>query len=233
MFRSAGGIIFFAAMAMMGSVAFLPLYLQLAAGATASSAGLLLIPMTLGIVGGSTLSGRVMMRTGRYKFLPIVGMALAALGYGAFAFTAAAYSETLHVGVMAAIGAGIGMVFPVVTISVQNAVPARNLGVATSANGLARMLGGAIGVAILGAVLAESLEVMMQKLGGARFGGAATLAALPPAQRSQLLAMAEGTYAAMFYACAAMTLLALVAALLMKELPLRTTAHRGAAPGGE
>ncbi|MBL8664700.1 MAG: MFS transporter [Candidatus Odyssella sp.] len=232
-FRSAGGIIFFAAMAMMGSVAFLPLYLQLAAGATASSAGLLLIPMTLGIVGGSTLSGRVMMRTGRYKFLPIVGMALAALGYGAFAFTAAAYSETLHVGVMAAIGAGIGMVFPVVTISVQNAVPARNLGVATSANGLARMLGGAIGVAILGAVLAGSLEVMMQKLGGARFGGAATLAALPPAQRSQLLAMAESTYAAMFYACAAMTLLALVAALLMKELPLRTTAHRGAAPGGE
>lgn len=228
-FRSAGSIIFFAAMAMMGSIAFLPLYLQIAAGATASSAGLLLIPMTLGIVGGSTISGRVMMRTGRYKFLPIVGMALATLGYGAFALTAAAYSETLHVGVMAAIGAGIGMVFPVVTISVQNAVPPRNLGVATSASGLARMLGGAIGVAILGAVLAGSLDDLMQKLGGARFGGAATLATLAPAQRAQLLAMAEGTYAAMFYACAAMTLLAFVAALLMKELPLRTKAHHGAA----
>jgi EmrB/QacA subfamily drug resistance transporter len=229
-FRSAGGIIFFAAMAMMGSIAFLPLYLQLAAGASASSAGLLLIPMTLGIVGGSTISGRVMMRTGRYKFLPIAGMALSTLGYGAFAFTAAAYSEGLHVGVMAAIGAGIGMVFPVVTISVQNAVPPRNLGVATSANGLARMLGGAIGVSILGALLAGSLDDMMQRLGGARFEGAATLAKLPPPVRARMLAEAGAAYAAMFYACAAMTLLSFAAALLMKELPLRTKAHHGAAP---
>lgn len=230
-FRSAGGIIFFAAMAMMGSIAFLPLYLQLAAGASASSAGLLLIPMTLGIVGGSTISGRVMMRTGRYKLLPVAGMALSTAGYAAFAFTAAAYAEALHVGVMAAIGAGIGMVFPVVTISVQNAVPARNLGIATSANGLARALGGAIGVAILGAVLAGALDAMMQKLGGARFEGAATLAQLPAALRAEMLAAAEAAYAAMFGACAAMTLLALAAALFMKELALRTTAHRGAEPG--
>jgi MFS family permease len=228
-FRSAGGIIFFAAMAMMGSIAFLPLYLQIAAGASASGAGLLLIPMTLGIVGGSTISGRVMMRTGRYKFLPIAGMALTTLGYGAFAFTAAAFSESLHVGIMAAIGAGIGMVFPVVTISVQNAVPPRNLGVATSAIGLARMLGGAIGVAILGALLAGSLDEMMRKIGGARFEGAATLAKLPPAVRGQMVATAEGVYAAMFYACAAMTLLSFAAALLMKELPLRTKADHGAA----
>jgi EmrB/QacA subfamily drug resistance transporter len=228
-FRSAGGIIFFAAMAMMGSIAFLPLYLQIAAGASASGAGLLLIPMTLGIVGGSTISGRVMMRTGRYKFLPIAGMALTTLGYGAFAFTAAAFSESLHVGIMAAIGAGIGMVFPVVTISVQNAVPPRNLGVATSAIGLARMLGGAIGVAILGALLAGSLDEMMRKIGGARFEGAASLAKLPPAVRGQMVATAEGVYAAMFYACAAMTLLSFAAALLMKELPLRTKADHGAA----
>ncbi len=230
-FRSAGGIIFFAAMSMMGAIAFLPLYLQLAAGASASSAGLLLIPMTLGIVGGSTISGRVMMRTGRYKFLPLVGMTLATAGYAAFAFTAAAYSEGLHVGVMAAIGTGIGMVFPVVTISVQNAVPARNLGIATSANGLARALGGAIGVAILGAVLAGALDDMMQKLGGARFEGVATLARLPPAQRAEMLAAAEAAYAAMFFACAAMTLLSLACAVLMKELPLRTTAHRGSTAG--
>jgi EmrB/QacA subfamily drug resistance transporter len=226
-FRSAGGIIFFAAMAMMGSIAFLPLYLQLSAGASASSAGLLLIPMTLGIVGGSTISGRVMMRTGRYKFLPLAGMALATAGYAAFAFTAAAYSEALHVGVMAAIGAGIGMVFPVVTISVQNAVPTRNLGIATSANGLARALGGSIGVAILGAVLTGALAEMMKGLGGAGSEGPATLAQLPPAIRAQMLASAGNAYATMFFACAAMTLLSFVAALFMKELPLRTKAQVG------
>jgi EmrB/QacA subfamily drug resistance transporter len=230
-FRSAGGIIFFAAMAMMGSIAFLPLYLQLAAGASASSAGLLLIPMTLGIVGGSTISGQAMMRTGRYKALPLAGMALATLGYGAFAFTAGAYSEALHVGIMIAMGAGIGMVFPVVTISVQNAVPVKNLGIATSANSLARALGGSIGVAILGALLAGPLAHMMQSLGGAPFEGAATLAKLPPALRAQMLAAAEGAYSAMFAACAVMTLLALAAAIFMKELPLRTKAHAGAAAG--
>lgn len=237
-FRSAGGIIFFAAMAMMGSIAFLPLYLQLAAGASASNAGLLLIPMTLGIVGGSTVSGRVMMRTGRYKLLPIAGMALSSAGYGAFAFTAAAYSEALHIGIMAAIGAGIGMVFPVVTISVQNAVPARNLGIATSANGLARSLGGAIGVAILGAIIAGALAHMMGAV--ARLSemmarrppdDALTLGKLPPTLRAEVLAATESAYATMFLACAAMTLLALAAALFMKELPLRTRAHVGAAAG--
>jgi EmrB/QacA subfamily drug resistance transporter len=231
-FRSAGGIIFFSAMAMMGSIAFLPLYLQLAAGTSASGAGLLLIPMTLALVGGSTISGRVMMRTGRYKLLPVVGMALSTAGYGAFALTASAYAEALHVGIMAVIGAGIGMCFPVVTISVQNAVPVKNLGIATSANGLARALGGAVGVAILGALLAGSLARMMQGLGGARFEGTATLAKLPPDLRAQMLAAAESAYATMFFACAAMTLLALAAALFMKELPLRTQAHV-AAPAGD
>jgi EmrB/QacA subfamily drug resistance transporter len=233
-FRSAGGIIFFAAMAMMGSIAFLPLYLQLAAGASASSAGLLLIPMTLGIVGGSTISGRVMMRTGRYKFLPVVGMALSAAGYAAFAFTAAAYSEALHVGVMIAIGAGIGMVFPVVTISVQNAVPAKNLGIATSANGLARALGGSIGVAIVGAVLAGALAHIASVLAQISAtmilprGETLAIAKLAPEIRTRILSETASGYAAMFAVCAAMTLLALVAALFMKELPLRTKAHVGA-----
>lgn len=229
-FRAGGILIFFAAMAMMGSIAFLPLYLQLAAGVSASSAGLLLIPLTLGVVVGSTTSGRVMMRTGRYKFLPVIGMTLATAAYGAFAFTTDRYTEALHVGVMAAIGAGIGLVFPVVTISVQNAVPARNLGIATSANGLARALGGAIGVAILGAVLTAGLASIMQAMGGVRFEGAKTLAALPAAQRAEMLAKLEGAYSTMFFVCAAMTLLALVAALTMKELPLRTEAQVVAPP---
>ena len=228
-FRSSGSIIFFAAMAMMGSISFLPLYLQLAAGASASDAGLLLIPMTLGIVTGSMISGRTMARTGRYKILPIIGMALSTLAYGAFAFTAAAYSQGLHIAIMAAIGAGIGMVFPVVTISVQNAVPVRNLGIATSANGLARALGGAIGVAILGAVLTSALAGMMQRLGGVRFEGAATLAKLPPALRAETLGAAEAAYSTMFYASATMTLLAFVAALFMKELPLRGSEDASAA----
>ena len=236
-FRSAGGIIFFAAMSMMGSIAFLPLYLQIAAGASASGAGLLLIPMTLGIVVGSTISGRVMMRTGRYKFLPMVGMALATAGYGIFAFTAAAYSEALHIGVMAAIGTGIGMCFPVVTISVQNAVPPRNLGIATSANGLARALGGSIGVAVVGAVVAGALAYIAATIAAISAqvrlqpGETLTLAKLSGEARARILLETSPAYSTMFLACAIMTLLAFAAALLMKELPLRTHAHASAAAG--
>jgi len=235
-FRAAGAIIFFAVMAMLGSIAFLPLYLQLAAGASASSAGLLLIPMTLAVVVGSTISGRVMMRTGRYKILPIAGMSLATAGYGAFALTASAYSEALHIGVMAAIGAGIGMVFPVVTISVQNSVPPRDIGTATSANGLARSLGGAIGVAIVGALLAGAIAHIIgavQKITTQAdfITPSAALAKLPPVLRAELLARAEDAYSAMFAACAGMTLLALIAALFQKELPLRTRGEHAAAAG--
>jgi EmrB/QacA subfamily drug resistance transporter len=236
-FRAAGFVILFSMMAMMGSIAFLPLYLQLAAGASASSAGLLLIPMTLAIVGGSTISGRVMMRTGRYKLPPVVGMALSTVGYAAFALTASVYSEALHIGIMAAIGAGIGMVFPVVTVSVQNAVPPREIGVATSANGLARSLGGAIGVAAVGALLADAIQQVMAALGrasadAALLKAASALARLPEAVRADVLATTASAYAGMFWACAGMTALAFVAALFQKELPLRTRANAGA-PAGE
>ena len=110
-------------------------------------------------------------------------------------------------------------------------LPVKDLGIATSANGLARALGGSIGVAILGALLAGPLAHMMQDLGGTRFEGAAALAKLPPALRPQMLAAVEGAYSAVFLACAAMTLFALIAAIFMKELPLRAKAHAGAAAG--
>jgi len=228
-FRAASIIIFFAVMAMMGSIAFLPLYLQIAAGASASSAGLLLIPMTLAIVVGSTVSGNVMMRSGRYKILPVIGMALATAGYVALAATAGSYSLAVLAPALAAAGAGTGMVFPVVTISVQNAVPLRNLGTATAATGLARMLGGAIGVAALGAILAGALAhvtAMIAQVSHLQVRAPTLplkLSDLAPAVRTQLLAENEGAYVTLFAACAAMTALAFLAALFQKEIPLRAT----------
>ena len=233
-FRAASVIIFFAVMAMMGSIAFLPLYLQIAAGVSASSAGLLLIPMTLAIVVGSTVSGRFMMKTGHYKPLPVIGMALAAIGYVALGATADVYTPAVLIPALAAAGTGTGMVFPVVTISVQNAVPLRNIGTATAATGLARMMGGAIGVAALGAILAGALAhitEMIAQVSQIQVRAPSTplkLSDLAPPIRAQLLADNKTAYMTMFYVCAAMSALAFVAALLQKEMPLRTT--RGDAP---
>lgn len=227
-FRAASVIIFFAVMAMMGSISFLPLYLQIAAGVSASSAGLLLIPMTLAIVVGSTVSGRVMMKSGRYKLLPVIGMALATIGYAALGATADTYIPAVFIPALAAAGAGTGMVFPVVTISVQNAVPLRNLGTATAATGLARMMGGAIGVAALGAILAGALAhitAMIAQVSQIQVRAPAVplkLSDLAPPIRAQLLADNETAYMTIFLACAMMCALAFLAALFQKEIPLRT-----------
>jgi len=227
-FRAASVIIFFAVMAMMGSISFLPLYLQIAAGVSASSAGLLLIPMTLAIVVGSTVSGRVMMKSGRYKILPVIGMALATIGYAALGATAGTYMPEVFIPALAAAGTGTGMVFPVVTISVQNAVPLRNLGTATAATGLARMMGGAIGVAALGAILAGALAhitAMIAQVSQIQVRAPATplkLSDLAPPIRTQLLADNEAAYMTIFLACAVMCALAFLAALFQKEIPLRT-----------
>jgi EmrB/QacA subfamily drug resistance transporter len=223
-FRVAGVLIFFAVMAMMGSVSFLPLYLQLAGGASASDAGMLLIPQTLGIVVGSTISGRVMMLSGRYKWLPIVGSAVATASFVALAVTTGAHSSLLHGVIMAGIGTGIGMCFPVVTVSVQNSVPARMIGTATSANGLARSLGGAIGVAIVGALLTDAVAAVTAALAQAAAAtgtGAPAITDLAAPAREQLFVGVRSSFQVMFWACATMTFLSLIAAIFQKELPLR------------
>ncbi|MCW5770417.1 MAG: MFS transporter [Rhodospirillaceae bacterium] len=223
-FRAASIVIFFSTMAMLGSVSFMPLYLQLAAGVSASNAGLLIIPLTFGIVVGSTISGRVMMLTGRYKWLPIVGMVIGTACFGVFAFTTTAHSALLHGAVMGGIGTGIGMCFPVVTVSVQNAVPVRMLGTATSANGLARQLGGAVGVAVVGALLADavaSITTTLAEVSAAAARPGMTLTDLSGPTRERIFQSVESAFEIMFWACAAMTVLALLGALIQKEIPLR------------
>lgn len=233
-FRAASIVIFFAVMAMMGSIAFLPLYLQIAAGASASEAGLLLIPITFAIVVGSSVSGRTMLRSGRYKILPVIGMAMATAAFVVLALSAGTYAHYIHLPALFVAGTGIGMTFPVVTVSVQNAVPLRDLGTATAATGLARMLGGAIGVAMLGAALAGVLAHVSATLGRVsemQVRLPATplkLSDLGLPVRTQLLAENVDAFITLFAVCAGMSALAFVAALFQKELPLR--ASRDTAP---
>lgn len=139
--------------AMFGGLAALPLYLQIVKGVTPTEAGLLLLPMTLGIMAGSVLSGQVISRTGRYRMFPIVGAAL--LTVALFVFHYVEFDTPLWqtMVVMVAFGLGLGFNFQPLTLAVQNAVPPQQIGVATSTATFTRQIGGTLGTAVFLSIL--------------------------------------------------------------------------------
>jgi len=139
--------------AMFGGLAALPLYLQIVKGATPTQAGLLLLPMTLGIMFGSILSGQIISRTGRYRKFPIIGSGLLAVSLFTFhyvAFDTPLWQTSI---VMLFFGMGLGFNFQPLTLAVQNAVPPNQIGVATSTATFTRQIGGALGTAVFLSIL--------------------------------------------------------------------------------
>ncbi len=135
-------------MAMFGGLATLPLYLQIVKDATPTQAGLMLLPMTLGIMAGSILSGQVIARTGRYRIFPIIGSAILALAMLAMSFVGADTALPLTMTIMACFGFGLGSNMQPLTLAVQNAVSPRMIGVATASATFTRQMGGTLGTAV-------------------------------------------------------------------------------------
>src|SRR6185312_5616034 len=127
--------------ASVGATIFLPLFLQVVIGASASNSGLLILPLMLGITVGAIATGRLVRRTGRYKLYPIVGFAVAAAAFLAMVGVTPATPPLLYGTVMALLGAGLGPMGPAVTVAVQNAVERRDMGTATSLTSFFRSMG--------------------------------------------------------------------------------------------
>jgi EmrB/QacA subfamily drug resistance transporter len=154
-------------MAMFGGLASLPLYLQIVKGASPTKAGLLLLPMTLGIMAGSIISGQLISRTGRYRSFPIIGSALLALSLFVFHYVHADTPLWQTMIVMVFFGVGLGFNFQPLTLAVQNAVSPRLIGVATSSATFTRQIGGTLGTAIFLSILfstvPDRITTAMQK----------------------------------------------------------------------
>ncbi|MER6968713.1 MDR family MFS transporter, partial [Streptomyces halstedii] len=143
--------------ALFGAASYLPTFLQMVDGASATESGLLMLPMMGGIVGASIVSGQLISRTGRYKLFPILGGALSVVGMWLLSHLEVD-TPRLHYSLwMAILGAGIGMVMPVLVLAVQNSVRPADLGTATSANNYFRQIGGSVGAAIFGTLFADRL----------------------------------------------------------------------------
>jgi EmrB/QacA subfamily drug resistance transporter len=208
----ASSALFLATAALFSVTVFVPLFLETTTGASPTQAGLLLIPAMLGITVSTTLSGRSIARSGRYKRFPIAGLGLMSAALVLLAALAGDPSRTaIGVG-LALFGLGFGMVTQVLIVAVQNSVERRQLGVATAATGFFRALGGAVGAAVLGAVFAAHT--------GSPGGGP-----IDAASRADIV---DGVQT-VFIVAAPLAALALLIVLRLPELALATRAA-GAAP---
>jgi EmrB/QacA subfamily drug resistance transporter len=144
---------FFAMFAFVGITVYLPIYLEFALGMAPTASGAGLIVLLAGSVAGANTTGRFMPRVIHYKRMAVVGLICAILASGALSFFAERLSFWQVESLMLAVGVGVGAIFPTLTVSVQNAVDQRDLGIGTATLAFLRSLGGAIGVAAMGAVV--------------------------------------------------------------------------------
>jgi EmrB/QacA subfamily drug resistance transporter len=144
--------------ALFGAASYLPTFLQMVDGASATGSGLLMLPMMLGIVLASVVSGRLISTTGRYKIYPLLGGAVSAVGMWLLSRLQVDTPRLEYSGYMAVLGLGIGLVMPVLVLAVQNSVRPSDLGAATSANNYFRQIGGSVGAAVFGTLFANRLS---------------------------------------------------------------------------
>jgi EmrB/QacA subfamily drug resistance transporter len=168
--------------AMFGTVTFLPLYLQVVDGASATVAGLRMLPFVVGALLASTISGRVIAKSESYKPYPIAGAAMMTVGTLLLSGLDDRSSDVLAGLYMLIVGVGIGLVMQVVILIAQNSAPRAHIGVATSTATFARAIGASIGVAVFGAIFASRLSAELSSTGrvGERISAAG--ARLDPAQ---------------------------------------------------
>jgi EmrB/QacA subfamily drug resistance transporter len=231
-------ILFLVGATLFGAVVFLPLYLQAVLGASATNSGLLLLPLMMGVVTTSISSGRIITRTGRYRWWPVAGMATCTVGMFLLSRMDPSMSRLYASASMAILGLGIGMVMQVLVLAIQNAVEHRDLGAATSAANFFRSIGGTFGTAVLGAIFsAQLVSTLAASLpdGAARGLDPGSLARAPeqiarlaPSLRDPVVGAIAQAVDTVFVVAIPIAGLGFLLALFLREVPLRDTAHIGA-----
>lgn len=151
-------IVFTFGAGVFGAFSYLGLYLQTAMDASATTSGVISTPQSLGVLLASTVGGQIISRKGRYRTQTIIGAALIAVAMG-WLTTLRADTPLWHISaIMVVLGVGFGLVLPTMSLIVQNAVPYQYLGVASSSSQFFRQIGSVLGIAVFGAILANSFH---------------------------------------------------------------------------
>jgi len=209
----------------IGLTIYVPIYLESVYGLTASQSGLSLIPLMAGTVTGATISGRIMARVQHYKRMPVIGLIVAVAALGILAVEPRGSSLAVFEVLLAATSIGLGALLPVTTVAIQNAVLPHQMGTATGAMNFFRSLGGALIVAVFGAILLGGLP--QSALTGTTME---TLATNIAENGVDVATVFRWVFAAAAFGLA----LALACVSAMEERPLRSRIHgdNTAAPPG-
>lgn len=229
--RVSSAIGFVVGFALFGTIVYLPVYLQVVRGATPTTAGLQLLPLMLGLLLTSILSGRLISQTGKYKIFPIVGTGLGAIGIYMLS-SMGPDTQFWYIALSAFIlGAGLGNVMQVLVIAVQNNVEPAQLGAATSASTFFRSIGGSFGTAIMGAIFTAELSTQIaahlppgvdqSQLGGNITSSSEVINSLPPVLHNAIIEAISQAIDSTFIIAVPIMLVAFVLAWFLKEVPLR------------
>ncbi|CEA08262.1 Multidrug resistance protein 3 [Arthrobacter saudimassiliensis] len=228
--------------AMFSTISYLPTFLQMVNGATATGSGLMMLPMMGGVLVSSIGTGQLISRTGRYKAYPIAGCAVVIIGLvmlsrisadSPYAFTAAG---------MAVLGLGVGALMQNLVLIVQNSVPPRVMGTAISSANYFRQIGASFGIALFGSIFITRLDDQLADAPPALAGTVTgeSINSLTPQLRAGLPAPVQDFIASafgqalppIFLVSVPLVAAALVLCLFIKEVPLSTTARAEAAEEG-
>jgi len=216
--------------AMFGTIVYLSIYMQVVRGLSPTIAGLQLLPLMLGLLVFSIVSGRLITRWGRYKIFPIVGTSLATIGLFMMAHLGLT-TPYWYIALSALVlGAGLGNVMQVLILAVQNSVKVTEIGVATSGSTFFRSIGGSFGTAIFGAVLAHKLNHEIARLlppnvhlpTGGVTKSLSAIGSLPPALQHDVLQAFANAVDFTFLVAVPVMGVAVILSFFIKEHPLRT-----------
>jgi len=236
-FRSSVLLSLLTGIAMFATILYIPQYQQVVRGYSPTKSGLLMIPLMVGMMGASVISGRLISKFGRYKPFPIFGTLLLALGMWLFSRVTLTTSQTELSIWMVVLGIGLGSFMQVATLAVQNSVKRSELGTATSSTTFFRSIGSSLGGAVFGTVLISRLSHHLQQTLPATVANNSTVASIAangtsqlkhiaPLIRQDILQAYVRSFHDMFLIGIPFALAAFVVALTLREAPLRSSAHR-------
>lgn len=229
----------FTGIMMFGTLAYMPTYLQMVAGVSATQAGLLMIPMMGAMLPTSILAGNLVSRTGRYKFFPVAGaiiMGVAMVLLSTMTWTQPIWVTCVYLAIM---GLGLGMTMQILVLIVQNTFPLRMVGTATASNNFFRQIGASLGAAVVGSMFTDRLMGLLAErvpAGAVVDAGSfnsltpEAVAALPPQAHDIIVSSYNDALTPVFLWLLPLAIGSFILLMFVKEVPLSTTLDKDAVP---